>query len=147
MGCYAMLRDICSEVRSLSTPYQQLQLASLLLLASCFIPAGPEFFRRTGPFPQSLLEGRWFSHSIPPIPEIEEGQDLPAFDPGPGTELHLADMIDFALRFNPLTKLTWAAARSAALKWSTRRRPIIPRLSITQTFSYQDIGQVGLGYT
>lgn len=112
-------------------------LVSLSMLIGCSFPQDPSLLNQTSLTPDQM----WKPAGIKPIPPIEsqsesESQNVDAFKDA--SDLNLANILDYALRFNPLTKRTWSLARIDAFEVGYRKNPYYPQAEFTDSLAYQD---------
>ncbi|BDG06885.1 TolC family protein [Anaeromyxobacter oryzae] len=100
-----------------------------------------------------LAPGRFVADRAPPPPEVARATveasrrppPAPAPQPAPPPPAEprsLADLVDLALRQDPLTRATWLDARAAAATAGSRRGLYQPSLSATAPFQRQRLAAV-----
>lgn len=68
-----------------------------------------------------------------PAPPVPQGAAAPAIPPDllkPGTTITLAQVVDVALQNNPVTRVSYLAARSAAAELGSKRAPYYPSVDV-----------------
>lgn len=105
----------------------------LSILAGCSVFQDPSAVGQTAPAHDKMWRPAGATEVTLPS---EERAEIRSFR---GEKLNLANIIDFALRFNPKTKQTWAQARLAAFEVGFRKSPYYPQVQFTETMTYDDI--------
>lgn len=55
------------------------------------------------------------------------------------------ELVDLALRNNPLTRVTWQNARAAAFNWRASKSTLYPSVSLTEQLLFQKVGGPSMG--
>ena len=71
----------------------------------------------------------------PPVPESAAAPTIPADLLKPGATITLAEVVDVALRNNPVTRASYLAALSAAAQLGSKRAPYYPTVSASASFN------------
>lgn len=107
----------------------------LLVLLGCSFPQDPSTIGQASTSQDKMWKPAGYK-PIAPIENTESPTDISAFSKS--SDLNLANILDFALRFNPLTKQTWAQARVDAFEVGFRKSPYYPQVQFTDSLTYQD---------
>jgi outer membrane protein len=68
---------------------------------------------------------------VPPVPESAAAPTIPADLQKPGATITLAEVVDVALRNNPVTRASYLAALSAAAQLGSKRAPYYPSVDVS----------------
>lgn len=114
---------------------------SLLLFSICLggcLPRDPRYKNEVAPFyfePWEPCEGGLILAQFPP--------DFDHNDCIIDNKLNAAEMIDIALRNNPLTKATWMQARSAAFFEGMQKSVLYPQIDLNETLTLNQTNTSG----
>jgi outer membrane protein len=85
--------------------------------------------------------------AMPPSPSDKLAPSIPAEYLTPGTTLSLVQLVDVALRANPLTREAWAFARAAAAEVGSKRSLYFPVIELDGLIERQKQAAVGGQFT
>ena len=116
----------------LSSSFRRGSAAALVLAASASLLGAEMPGAQEIPLPPSPSEPAPLTPPPPPPPRVV---NIPDRILQPGATLTLAEILDLALRNNPVTRLSYLQARAAAAQLGAKRAPYLPSVDLTATAS------------